>query len=326
MLRMMGQDEYGLYSLVASVVAYLTVLDLGFGNALIRYTAKFRAEGETEKLKKMFGMFLLMFSFIGIVALIAGLILSFNVENIFKAKMTFEELHKVRIMMILMTANLAVTFPLSIFGSIITAYEKFIFQKSVVLIRTILNPVVMIIMLFMGYKAIGMVVIITLFNIVTLIANTWFCLRKLKIEISFGAIEQGFFKEVSIYSFWIFLSVIIDKIYWSTGQFVLGIYQGATSIAIYAVSIQLVFMYMNFSKAISDLFLPKVTTLITQSNDRKLVSDLFIKVGRLQYIVICFILIGFVIFGKPFIELWAGRDYSQAYYITLILFIPLTIP
>jgi len=32
MLRMMGQSEYGLYSLVASVVAYLTILDLGFGN------------------------------------------------------------------------------------------------------------------------------------------------------------------------------------------------------------------------------------------------------------------------------------------------------
>jgi O-antigen/teichoic acid export membrane protein len=49
MLRMMGQSEYGLYSLVASVVAYLTILDLGFGNAIIRYTAKFRAEGKTEE-------------------------------------------------------------------------------------------------------------------------------------------------------------------------------------------------------------------------------------------------------------------------------------
>ncbi len=29
MLRMMGQSEYGLYSLVASVIAYLTILDLG---------------------------------------------------------------------------------------------------------------------------------------------------------------------------------------------------------------------------------------------------------------------------------------------------------
>ena len=31
MLRMLGQSEYGLYSLVASVVAYLTILDFGFG-------------------------------------------------------------------------------------------------------------------------------------------------------------------------------------------------------------------------------------------------------------------------------------------------------
>ena len=48
MLRMMGQSEYGLYSLVASVISYLTVLDLGLGNAVIRYTAKYRAEGKTK--------------------------------------------------------------------------------------------------------------------------------------------------------------------------------------------------------------------------------------------------------------------------------------
>ena len=39
LLRMLGQNENGLYTLVSSVVAYLTVLDLGFGNAIIRYTA-----------------------------------------------------------------------------------------------------------------------------------------------------------------------------------------------------------------------------------------------------------------------------------------------
>lgn len=48
MLRSMGQSEYGLYSLVASVVAYLTVLDLGMGNAVVRYTAKYRAENKYE--------------------------------------------------------------------------------------------------------------------------------------------------------------------------------------------------------------------------------------------------------------------------------------
>ena len=48
MLRMLGQSEYGLYSLAASIIAYLTVLDLGFGNAIVRYTAKFEAEGKNR--------------------------------------------------------------------------------------------------------------------------------------------------------------------------------------------------------------------------------------------------------------------------------------
>ena len=39
--KMLGQSEYGLYSLVASIIGYLTVLDLGFGNAIIVYTTKY---------------------------------------------------------------------------------------------------------------------------------------------------------------------------------------------------------------------------------------------------------------------------------------------
>ena len=37
LIRQLGQSEYGLYSLVNSIVGYLTVLDLGFGNAIVVY-------------------------------------------------------------------------------------------------------------------------------------------------------------------------------------------------------------------------------------------------------------------------------------------------
>ena len=94
MLRMMGQSEYGLYSLVASVISYLTVLDLGMGNAIIRYTAKFRAEGKTTEQYEMFGMFLVLYIVIGIIAFGAGLGLYFNVDDLFGATMTVEELDK----------------------------------------------------------------------------------------------------------------------------------------------------------------------------------------------------------------------------------------
>lgn len=328
MLRMMGQSEYGLYSLVASVIAYLTVLDLGFGNAIVRYTAKFRAEKKTEEQYEMFGMFFLLYLVIGIIAFGIGLGLYFNVDTLFGDTMTAVELGRARIMMLLLVANLAFTFPMSIWGSIIQAYEDFVFQKSLNIIRIILNTAVMICLLHFGYKAVAMVVVQTIFNVLTLVINFIYCRRKLNIHIyfRFKHFHWGFLKEVAIYSFWIFLNAIMDRVYWSTGQFVLGAMVGTAAVAVFAISIQLEGMYMQFSTAISSVFLPKVTAMVATNRSRKEISDLFIRTGRIQYIVLAYILSGFIIFGRQFIELWAGAGYSDAYIISLLFFIPLTVP
>ena len=328
MLRMLGQSEYGLYSLVASVIAYLTVLDLGFGNAIVRYTAKFRAEKKTEEQYEMFGMFFLLYLVIGIIAFGIGLGLYFNVGTLFGDTMTAVELGRARIMMLLLVANLAFTFPMSIWGSIIQAYEDFVFQKSLNIFRIILNTAVMICLLHFGYKAVAMVVVQTIFNVLTLVVNFIYCRRKLNIHIyfRFKHFHWGFLKEVAIYSFWIFLNAIMDRVYWSTGQFVLGAMVGTAAVAVFAIAIQLEGMYMQFSTAISSVFLPKVTAMVATNRSRKEISDLFIRTGRIQYIVLAYILSGFIIFGRQFIELWAGADYTDAYIISLLFFIPLTVP
>ena len=114
MLRMLGQSEYGLYSLAASVIAYLSILDLGFGNAVIRYTAKYRAEGKVEEQHVLFGMFTMIYSVLGLLVVIGGIYLTSQIDTMFAAKMTTTELARMKPIMMLMTFNLAITFPLSI--------------------------------------------------------------------------------------------------------------------------------------------------------------------------------------------------------------------
>lgn len=326
MLRMLGQSEYGLYSLVSSVISYLTVLDLGMGNAIIRYTAKYRAEGKYKEQYEMFGMFLVIYLIIGIVALIAGLGLYFNIDNIFGKTMTSVELEHARIMMLILVFNLVFTFPMSIFSSIITAYERFVFQKTVNIIRTILNTCIMVLLLSLGYKAIAMVILITIFNVITLVLNFIYCRYKLYIEIHWGHFKWEFVKEVAIYSFWILLSVLMDRIYWSTGQFVLGAVSGTIAVSIFAVAIQLESMYMMFSTAVVSVFLPKVTGLVIKENNYNEISNLFIRTGRIQSLIMSLILFGFIVFGQQFIVIWAGEDYYDAYYMSLMIFIALYIP
>ena len=326
LLRMLGQSDYGLYSLVASVISYLTVLDLGFGNAIVRYTAKFRAEGKVREQYELFGMFLILYTFIGVVAMGLGYFLYTHVDVWFGSTMTVEELEKTRIILLLLIFNLGFTFPMSVFGAIVLAYERFVFPKVINILRILLNTGIMILLLEMGYRVIAMVVLQTVFNLLTLVCNYIYCKYKLRIRIWFGNFRWGVLKEVSTYSFWVFLSVIMDRIYWNTGQFVLALYVNTAAVAVFAVAIQLSILYMSFSTSISGVFLPKVTGMVACEDNREEISSLFIRTGRIQFIVMALILSGFVVFGRDFILLWAGKEYEEAYFMALLFFIVLTVP
>ena len=326
LIRSLGQSEYGLYSIVYTVISYLTVMDMGFGNSIIIYTARYINQGDKEKQDKLHGMFFLIYCVIGVIATLIGIILFFNVDTLFGNSMTLEELSKARIMMLILTFNLAITFPLSIFGNIITAHEKFIINKLLKILQIILQPMMMIPLLLLGYKAIAMVVVVTLANVICLLLNTIICIKNLDVRLKFKGFDFSLLKEIFAYSFFIFLNQIIDKANWSLGQFLLGSLVGTAATAVFAVSTQLNNMYMNFSTAISGVMLPKVTKMEDSKASNKEFTDVFVKTGRVQYLLMALIITGFVLFGQVFINWWAGPGYEDAYIIACILMIPVTIP
>ena len=323
----LGQSEYGLYSLVTSIISYLTILDFGFGNAIIIYTARYRVNNEKEKQEKLHGMFFLIYTIIGVIAGIISAVIWANADTMFANSMTPEEIDKAKILLGILTFNLIVTFPLSVFSSIITAYEKFIFAKILNLARIILNPIIMIILLNIGYKSVALVILTTVLNITTLILNYLYCRKKLKIKLKFGKLDFSFLKEIIAYSVWVFLNSIMDKINLSLDQFILGVYAGTAAVAVYSIAGNLNQMYINFSTAISGVLLPRVTEMEEKKATDKEFTDIFIKTGRLQFIIMALIISGFVLFGREFINiLWVGTEYDQSYFIACILMIPCTVP
>lgn len=326
MLRSLGQSEYGLYSLAASIIAYLTILDCGLGDTIVRFTAKFRAENKKEEQYSLFGMIIICYTIIAFIVVLIGAFLYYYIDDIFGKTMTFEELKTVKLMMILLSFNLAFTFLFSTFGSIIIAYENFIFQKLIYILRIILQPCIMIPLLLLDFKAVSMVIVITVLNVISLLINVYYCFYKLKIKVCFSGFDWSFLRELGGYTFYTFLSFLVYRISWNSGQFILGSLVSSSAIAVYAVAMQLKDFYSNASTAISGVLLPKVTTMVVSNTSNKEISNLFIRIGRIQYIVMALILSGFMILGKEFISLWAGNNYLDAYTITLIIMIPLIIP
>lgn len=326
MLRLLGKSEYGLYNLVASIVAYLGILNFGFGSAYMRYYSRYKVQDDREKIATLNGMFLIIFSVLGFVAVLAGSVLAFNSDIIFGSKLTVDELAKAKILMFVLVVNLGISFPNIVFTSHITANERFVFQKVVQMIKLVINPFVVIPVLIMGYGSVGMVIITTGLNILIEAANFTYCIKKLKMTFCFRSFDKVLMREMSVFSSFIFLNMIIDQINWNVDKYVLGRFHGTETVAVYGVAAQLNTYYLSISTAISSVFIPQVHKMVVERNDNKELTSLFTRIGRLQFMFLSFIFTLLIFFGRPFISLWAGKDYVGAFPIAMLLIIPVTIP
>lgn len=326
MLRMLGQAEYGLYSLANSVIGYLSLLSFGFGSTIIRYISKYRAENNKEKVEEIVGLFLAIYYIMGIVVLIVGTILSFYVEPIFHKGLLPEEIQKVHTLILIMTFNTAISFPMSVFSSIITSYERYIFRRLADMVTTVAAPILNLITLYMGFASVGMALTSTVLQVVMIPVNVGYCFCVLKIRPKFRKCEPVFFRELVSFSLFIFIGTIVDMLFWSTDKVILGMLASSVAVAVYNVGGTFNGMVINLSTSISSVLTPRITSMVVKNAPKEQLTELFIRVGRMQYIIIALIVSGFAVFGQSFINLWAGPDYADAYWIAILTMLPLCIP
>lgn len=331
MIRLLGQSEYGLYNTVASTISMLSILNLGFNSSYVRYMAKYKHDNDKIGIARLNGLFLVIFMVIGLVVFGCGIYLTHHLDIVFKNGLTVQEYDLAYVLMILMTINLAISFPLSVFTSIISANERFVFQKIVGLLTTIISPALTLPLLLMGYRSIAMISVSFILALISGGINIYYVFFRLNNRFIFHGFDKKLFKDIFRFTIFIAINLIIDQINWNIDKILLGRYKGTIAVAIYSVGYALYGYYMTFSLSISSVFTPRIhrivnSTLVDIREQRKQLTELFIKVGRIQYLVLALIASGIVFFGKEFIvNIWAGQAYKESYFVALLLIIPASI-
>lgn len=330
MLRLLGQSEYGLYSTISSVISMLSVLNLGFSSSYMRFYMRYKVEADYQGIAKLNGLFMTIFSIIGMIALALGLFLSFNLEYVFDKGLTTDEYEKARILMLMFSVSLGLSFPMSVFSSIITAHEQFVFQKVLNMGKTVLSPLLTIPMLLLGYGSIGMVAVTVGVTFLVDLGNMAFCFGKLKTHFSFGRWQKGLFRQIAVFSSFIAINMIVDQINTNVDKVIIGRFRGTGEVSVYNIGATLGGYVQLFALAVSSVFTPRIHTIVASGKDEKEINDnvsaLFTKVGRIQFLILGLVVSGVVFFGKPFIGYWAGEGYEDSYYIMLLLTLPSVIP
>ena len=326
LLKWLGKSEYGVYTVASSAISFLAILDLGFNQTMIRYVAKYKAEKDREGEERLNGMFLIFYSVIALTALIAGGILSFFLTDIFKKGFTADEAATLQIIFRILLINLVVSFPLGVYASITNANEGFFFLKMVNIVSFVLTYGGILVALCFGYKNIAMAVITTVVSIGLKMYTAVYATQKYNIKFRFQGFDRELLKEIFLFSFFIFLNIVIDQLYANTDKFILGALCSSAMVTTYTVGVQFSSYFEQFSTSISGVFLPKITRMVTNGEEMGEVSALFKRIGRVQFILLGFLMSGFIVFGRTFICLWVGSEEIAAYKIALVVILPGIIP
>ncbi len=330
MIKLLGQNEYGLYNTVASTISMLSVLNLGFGSGYIRYYSKYKVNEDEASIQKLNGLFLIIFGIIACIAILCGAYLTTHLNLVFQNGLTTEEYSTAQILMWLLTFNLSISFPMSVFSNIISAHERFVFLKIAGMGKNVLSPILTIPLLFLGYGSIGVVTVTVIISLIVDCIYVYYVFSRLRQRFVFHGFEKGIFRSLFAYTGFIAINVIIDQINWNIDKVLLGRYMGTAVVAIYAVGATLQTYYNMFSTAVSSVFTPRIHSLAnSQAAEIEIngkLTSLFMRVGRIQFMILTLICSGFIFFGKPFIRFWAGEGYEEAYVVALLLIVPGTIP
>src|SRR5207244_8642461 len=119
----LGAPRYGVWSFVESVLAYLMLFDLGVAASVVRYVARFEANGDQVRLNRVFSTSVCLFAGAGSAVMVVTLALAAVGSTL--TKLPVELFHEARWMLILLGFNLAIGLPLNVFPSLLDGLARF---------------------------------------------------------------------------------------------------------------------------------------------------------------------------------------------------------
>ena len=325
MIRALGQNEYGLYQLVQSVVNYLNLMNFGFSGAYISFFAREKAKRDEDGIARLNGMFLRIFVFIAVLCLAGGMAMLKNI-HLLGSHLTEADYATARILMTVLILNVAASFMTVVFTVYITANERFVFKQLLAIVMNALIPALNLPLLYLGKGSVGVVSVTLGLTVLKLTLSMLYCRKTLRMRFLFGRFDRALFSALIGFTFFIFLSDAVDQMNTSVDKFLLGRMMGTGAVALYSVGFELNTYYTFCSWMIPEMFIPEVNRIAAEEHDDAKLTALFTRIGRYNNFILLLVLTGFILCGKSFIRLWVGEGYEISHTVGVILMLASYIP
>ena len=353
MISQLGQSDYGVYGLALSVIAMIT-MDFGIGSAASKYICEYRVKGDEAKIDRLLGVTFRLYLLIDLIIAAVLTVFWFLINNIY-VQLTPEELERFKTVFLITGACCLLSFPFAPLNGILNAYERFAQLKLLGIVSRFAVTALTVAALFLG-RGLYTLVLIQSFVQLAVIVLKYRLVRKetrlrpglslwdsgltrsfmsLKyrwirwqtgVRLTLQAQDSEIIGRIFGFSVWVTLMTVLRRLTLNLCPSILGIVStGTDAIAVFNVGRTIHTYAATLTGGLSGLFLFRVTKMGSEKSQAQSVTGLMTNVGRIQFILTSFLMLSLILYGREFFSLWIGPAYSQAYYVTMFLMLPMLV-
>ncbi|HEY7501985.1 MAG TPA: oligosaccharide flippase family protein [Vicinamibacterales bacterium] len=316
-LSHLGMAAYGLWMLTTSITVYFSMMDLGYGGALVRFVAHYRARRDARALNEVLSTMAVIYLTIGAIAYAIVLTIAYNLHLI--ASLTPEQANTSRELLLIIGANVALRFVFGVFGGVIVGFQRYHLNNLTSIATSVLVALVNVAVLMAGYGVVHLVAATTAVRIAALLVYRINAYRVFPgLSLRFSLFDRKRLKEVSGLSVFMLALDGAYKVNYSTDVLVIGTLIGAPAVAFWSPAQRLCEVALKLSNQLSDALFPMVVDCDATQRESRL-RKLFVQGTRLSLAAVIPIAGGLALVADPLLRAWLGSTFAQTATIVQIL-------
>jgi len=307
----LGKSDYGLWMLVASMTAYFQLLDLGYGNGLVRQIAAADSVHDVDAVNQVVSTFVVIYAGIGAVALAVVGLLAVTVLPRFP-HLTPPQVATAQWVLLVMGIRVAIGFPMTVFGAVTTARQRFALNTGIAMVVSLASAAVTYVVLSRGHGLRELVPATTAVSLLSYVAYARaarFAFPPLRLSPSL--FSRRHLREVTSFSLYLFVIDIAVQLGFNLDNVVLGAFLGTSAVTVYAVASRVADYQRQLCNQFNGLLFPVVVGLGARADLARLQATL-LDGTRLAFGLVLGVTVSLVVFAEPLVRHWMGPEFRES--------------
>ena len=316
-LHHLGAEAYGLWMLTAGITIHFSILDLGYGGAMVKFVAQYRASRDARALNEIASTIFILFTALGLLAYLVVIGLAFNLDHLFNITPAQAEIGKW--ILLIVGVNVTFNFAFSVYGGVCSGFQRYDINNVVAVATSLLVAGVNIALVLLGYGLVALVAGTTAVRLAAYFVyrrNAYRIFPPLHVRPSL--FRRSRLREVTAFS--IYASVIdwANKLNYELDEIVIGVFLGATPVAVWAVAHRIIAATQRLTNQGNAVLFPVVVDSDTRNNAERL-QTVLLEGTRLSLATVAPIAVVLIVLAEPLVVGWVGPSMLGAVPVIQVL-------